>query len=122
MPDFAPSDMRALIGKVIKASPSDIRFVAQRLHDHAFEPRMSPEETRAFARELGHENLDALCAAVGLPPHVAERWERFGLSAEMKQVFALIADQRRRLVEAVEEFETMTHVGIDDFLRERGLL
>lgn len=122
MPDFTPPDMRSLIGRVIKASPSDIRLVAQRLHDHAFEPRMSAEQTRAFVRELGYESLHAFCEALGLPPHIAERWDRFGVSGEMKQMFALLADQRSRLAAAIEQFEASTHVGIDDFLRERGLL
>ena len=40
----------------------------------------------------------------------------------MKQVFALLIEQRRQLVDAVSEFEAMTHVGIDDFMRERGLI
>lgn len=122
MPNFAPPDVRSLIGKVMNASPSDIRLVAQRLHDHAFEPRMSAAETRAFVGELGYESLHAFCEAIGLPPHIADRWDRFGVSGEMKQVFALLADQRSRLAAAIEEFESSTHVGIDDFLRERGLI
>lgn len=122
MPEFAPPDVRSLLGKVMKAAPSDIKLVAQRLHDHAFEPRVSAEATRAFVRELGYEDLHAFCEAIGLPPHIADRWDRFGLSGEMKQVFALMVEQRRRLAEAVEEFESMTHVGVDDFMRERGLI
>lgn len=122
MPEFGPPDVRSLLGKVMRASPSDIKLVAQRLHDHAFEPRMSAGATRAFVRELGYESLHAFCEAVGLPPHVADRWDRFGVSGEMKQIFTLLAAQRRRLAEAVEEFESMTHVGIDEFLRERGLI
>lgn len=122
MPAPGPSDVRNLITKVMGASPADIRLVAQRLHDHAFERRLSPEETRQVVRDLGYDSLEAFCAHIGLPPHIAERWGRFGVSGEMRQVFSLLADQRRRLAEAVAEFEAMTHVGIDDFLRERGLI
>lgn len=122
MADFTPPDMRALLGKVMNASPLDIRFVAQRLHDHAFEPRLPAEATRAFVRELGYEDLHAFCAAIGLPPHIADRWDRFGLSGEMRQVLVHMTDERKRLAQAIEEFESITHVGIDDFLRERGLL
>lgn len=122
MAEFSPPDIRSLIGKVIKASPSDIRFMAQRLHDHAFEERMSAATMRALVRELGHADIAAFCAAVGLPRHVAERWDRFGLSAEMQQVLAFMVAERRRLAAAVEDFESATHVGIDDFLRERDLI
>ncbi|TPI33494.1 hypothetical protein FJW08_05865 [Mesorhizobium sp. B3-2-1] len=122
MPAFDPSDVKALFGKVMGASPSDIKLVAQRLHDHAFEPRMSAEEIRQLVVSLGYDSLDAFCSGIGLPAHIAERWSRFGVSGEMKQVFALLAGQRRRVAEAIAEFESMTHVGVEDFLRERGLI
>ena len=122
MPAFDPSDVRALFSKVMGASPSDIKLVAQRLHDHAFEPRMSAEETRLLVVSLDYDSLDAFCADIGLPAHIAERWSRFGVSGEMKQVFTLLAAQRKRVAEAIAEFESMTHVGVEDFLRERGLI
>jgi len=122
MPAFDPSDVKSLFSKVLGASPSDIKLVAQRLHDHAFEPRTSAEETRQLVAELGYSSLDAFCADIGLPAHIAERWGRFGVSGEMRQVLVLLAGQRKRVAEAVEEFEAMTHVGVEDFLRERGLI
>ncbi|MER8463783.1 hypothetical protein [Mesorhizobium sp. M1396] len=122
MPAFDPSDVKTLFSKVMGASPSDIKLVAQRLHDHAFEPRMSAEETKQLVVGLGYDSLDAFCADIGLPLHIAERWSRFGVSGEMKQVFTLLAAQRKRVAEAIAEFESMTHVGVEDFLRERGLI
>lgn len=122
MPTLNPSELRSVIGKVMPSSPSDIRLFAERLRDHALVPRMSPEETRAFVAELGYDSVEAFCSAIGLPAHIARRWDRFGVSSEMKQVFALLADQRKRMADAVDEFESMTHVGIDDFLRERGVI
>jgi hypothetical protein len=122
MPPFGPSEVMALCSKVIGTAPSDIKLVAQRLHDHAFEPRLSAEDTRDLVTELGFEDLDAFCAGLGLPSHIAERWARFGVSHEMKQVIKLLAAQRRRTAEAVAEFESMTHVGVEDFLRERGVI
>lgn len=122
MPAFDPSDVKTLFSKVMGASPSDIRLVAQRLHDHAFEPRMSADETKQLVVGLGYDSLDAFCADIGLPAHIAERWSRFGVSGEMKQVFTLLAAHRKRVAEAIAEFEAMTHVGVEDFLRERGLI
>ena len=122
MPPFQPSEVRNFVSRLMGASPADIRLMAQRLHDHAFEQRMSPADTKPFVRELGYESLEAFCADIGLPAHIAERWGRFGVSGEMRQVFTLLASQRQRMAEAIAEFEEMTHVGIDDFLRERGLI
>lgn len=122
MPDFNPENVRSLVSKVMRASPSDVRLIAQRLHDHALEERMSSEAAKAFVAELGYGSLEAFCADIGLPAHIAERWGRFGVSGEMRQVFTLLAEQRRKMAEAIAEFEAMTHVGIEDFLRERGLL
>ena len=122
MPAFNSSELRSVIGKVMSSSPSDIRLFAERLRDHALYERMSGEETRAFVADLGYDSIEAFCSAIGLPAHIARRWERFGVSSEMKQVFALLIEQRRQLADAVSEFEAMTHVGIDDFMRERGLI
>ena len=122
MPSFNLSEFRTVVGKVMGASPADIRIAAERLRDHALETRMSPAETRAFVAGFGYDSLDSFCAAIGLPAHIARRWDRFGVSSEMRQVFSLLIAQRRRMAEAVEEFESMTHVGVDDFLRERGLI
>ena len=122
MPAFDASSVKTLLNKVMAASPADIKLVAQRLHDHAFEPRLSADDTKEFIAGLGYENIEAFCADIGLPAHIAERWSRFGVSGEMRQVFTLLASQRRKMAQAIDEFESMTHVGIDDFLRDRGLI
>jgi hypothetical protein len=122
MPAFGPSEVMEFCSKVIGAAPSDIKLVAQRLHDHAFEPRLSAEGTKDIITELGYENLETFCADLGLSSHIAERWSRFGISHEMKQVITLLVAQRRRMAEAVAEFEDMTHVGVEDFLRDRGVI
>ncbi|WP_367714409.1 hypothetical protein AB2N04_00460 (plasmid) [Nitratireductor sp. GISD-1A_MAKvit] len=119
-----PPRVSSLINKVLANAPqpNDIRLLAQRLHDHALEPRSTPEETQALVADLGYKNIAAFCEAAGLPGHLADRWERFGISGEMRQVLLLLAAQRRAMVEAVREFEATTHVGLDDFMRERGLI
>ncbi|WP_378941426.1 hypothetical protein [Mesorhizobium sp. ANAO-SY3R2] len=122
MPEFHPSNVRSLVGKVMGTSPSDFRLLVQRIHDHAVEERMSPEAAKAFVAELGYDSLEAFCIDIGLPAHIAERWGRFGVSGEMRQVFTLLAAQRRKMAEAIAEFESMTHVGVEDFLRDRGLI
>ena len=116
MPPF-PAEVLTILNRVIGSSPADLR-----LHDHALEERMSGEELRSALEKLGYRTVAEFCAELDIPPHVAERWERFGVSVEMKQVFTFLIDQRKRFVEAVKEFEAITHVGLEDFLRSRGVL
>lgn len=117
-----PSDVKSILSKVMRASPSDVLMIAERLHDSALEERMSPKDVAALGARLGYTDLDSFGDALGVPRSTVERWKRFGASAEMRQLLTLIVDQRLRMKAAVKEFEEMTHVGLDDFFRERGLL
>ncbi|MGH7005735.1 MAG: hypothetical protein ACREIP_17460 [Alphaproteobacteria bacterium] len=121
MPPF-PNEVRSILNRVMGSSPADLRLVAQRLHDHALEERMPVDEVRSQLAQLGYTNIADFCRDLELPAHVAERWERFGVSAEMKQVFRMLINQRRKFAEAAAEFEAITHVGLLDFLRSRGVL
>lgn len=118
------SDIRHALAKAITTfpSPNDLRLVAQRLVDHAVEPRLSPADIDAMVQELGYRDLDGFCRDVGLPGHIAERWKRFGVSSEMGQIFTFLVQQRRRVRDAVDEFESTRHVGLDEFFSERGLI
>jgi hypothetical protein len=40
----------------------------------------------------------------------------------MKQVFGMLISQRKKFADAAAEFEAITHVGLTDFLRSRGVL
>jgi hypothetical protein len=117
-------DIRQVLAKAIYTlpTPSDLKLVAQRFVDHAVEPRLSASEVRAVVQDLGYPDLDAFCRDVGLPEHIIERWKRFGISSEMGQVFAFLCLQRQRVREAVDEFESTRHVGLDEFFRDRGLI
>lgn len=117
-----PENLPVSVGRTLGRIPADIRLVVQRFHDHAVDPRLSPKDTSALVRELGFADISAFCEALGLPDHLAERWSRFGISNEMNAVLRYMVAQRRAVADAVEEFESMTHVGIDDFMRERGLI
>lgn len=111
-----------LVKSLIDTSPGDMRMLLQRFRDHALEERFSAEDTELLLNKLGYDGIQAFCADAGLPDHVAERWSRFGISFEMKQVLLFMLAQRRRVQEAVAEFEDTTHVGLDDFMQERGLV
>ena len=116
------TEKTTIVDRVLSGAPTDVRLLAQRFRDHALEPRCSAAETRELVAGLGYESIEAFCAAAGLPAHLADRWARFGISGEMRQVLLMMASQRRAVVAAVEDFEASTHVGLDDFMRERGVL
>lgn len=117
-----PAEIKTILNRVMVSSPSDIKLVAQRIHDHAVTDRMSSQDMEQTLSELGYPSIRAFCRDAGLPAHVAERWERFGIAADMQQVLTHMVTERRRFLEAVEAFESMTHVGLTDFLRDRGIL
>lgn len=118
------NDLRQVLAKAICTlpSPNDLRLVAQRFVDHAVEPRLSTAEADMLAQDLGYADLEGFCRDVQLPEHIIERWKRFGISSEMGQVLAFFVLQRRRVRDAVDEFESTRNVGLDDFFEERGLV
>lgn len=111
-----------LFDKIIGISPSDVSLLGRRFYDHVVERRTSPEETQTLLSECGYDSVEAFCADIGMPAHIAHRWSRFGISGEMYRVLLHMRDRRQEMSEAVSDFESMTHVGIDEFLRDRGLL
>ena len=108
--------------RVVNVSPSDIGLITRRVYDHVIERRMSPEETQELVKDCGYDSIEDFCAAIGMPMHVARRWARFGISGEMNLVLRQMRDSQRRMAEAIRDFKSMTHVEVDDFLRERGVL
>ena len=95
----------------------------KRINDHvSVSPQINPEDVAAIVRDLGYPDLESFCGDVGLPDHITERWKRFGISSEMSHIFAFLCLQRTRVRDAVEEFESTRHVGLDEFFEERGLI
>lgn len=117
-----PMQVPNIVKRVLDSSPSDLRLFAHKLHDHATEERMSPADVNANLAQLGYANIADFCRDLDVPSHVAEHWERFGVSAEMRQVFQLMIKKHNRFAAAVAEFEAITHVGLEQFLKGRGVL
>ncbi|MEP3435512.1 MAG: hypothetical protein ABJN75_01800 [Hoeflea sp.] len=117
-----PMQVPNIVKRVLESSPSDLRLLAHRLHDHATEDRMSPADVKSSLAQLGYDDIADFCRDLDMPSHVAEHWQRFGVSGEMRQVFRLMIKQRDRFAAAVAEFETITHVGLEQFLKGRGVL
>jgi len=113
------TEVGGILNKLAESSPRDIQLVAERFHDHAIEDRMTASDLRALLVELGYSSVSDFCGAAGIPLHVAKRWERFGVSLEMRAVLMMMQSQRKRFEQATHEFEAITHVGLVDFLRSR---
>jgi len=117
-----PTPLKTILNHVMTSSPDDVRIAAQRLRDHLIAERMPPEELRLALGELGFHSIAEFCQEAGIAPHILERWENFGVAEDMRQILAYMITERRRFVQAVEEFERVTHVGLMDFLRGRDIL
>lgn len=115
------NEVGGILSKLAESSPRDIQLVAERLHDHAIDERMSAPELKALLGELGYSDIFSFCEAAGIASHVAKRWERFGVSSEMRAVLIMLQAQNQRFRDATNEFEAITHVGLVDFLRGRKI-
>jgi len=113
------TEVGGILTRLAESSPRDIQFVAERLHDHAVEERMSATDLGVVLNELGYSDISNFCEAADIPVHVAKRWERFGVSAEMRAVLLMMQAQKRHFEQVTNEFEAITHVGLLDFLRSR---
>lgn len=113
------NEVGGFLTKIAESSPRDIQLFAERLHDHAVEERMSASDLRVALLVLGYSSIADFCDAAGIPTHVAKRWERFGVSSEMRAVLLMMLAQRQQFDQATREFEAITHVGLVDFLRSR---
>jgi len=117
-----PTPLKTILNHVMTSSPDDVRIAAQRLRDHLIAERMPPEELRTALSELGFQSIAEFCQEAGIASHIQERWESFGVAEDMRQILAYMIAERRRFVQAVEEFERVTHVGLMDFLQNRNIL
>lgn len=117
-----PIPVRGILNKFSEASPRDFHLLAERFHDHAIEERMSVEALSRRIVQLGFPSILAFCEAAKIPPHVAKRWERFGVSPEMEAVLSLMLLRQEKLESVVQEFEAITHVGLIDFLKSRSAI
>jgi len=117
-----PTPLKTILNHVMTSSPDDMRVAAQRLHDHLVAERMPPEELRLALSELGFQSIAEFCQEAGIAPHILERWESFGVAEDMRQILTYMIAEHHRFVQAVEEFEKVTHVGLMDFLRGRNIL
>ena len=113
------TEFGGMLTRLAEASPRDIQFVAERLHDHTVEERMSAADLKALLSELGYSSISNFCEMADIPLHVAKRWERFGVSSEMRAVLLMMQAQKRHFEQVTNEFEAITHVGLLDFLRSR---
>jgi hypothetical protein len=101
--------------------PGDLGLVMERLHTHALKPRLSPEEFRRTVGDLGFASPEDFAQRIGLGPSTLRSWLRFGLSHDAAQLLLALAGYRRRLKEAMADFEACTQVPIESFFEDHKL-
>jgi len=100
---------------------SDVRLMYARMHNHAISPRLSPEKLLEIVNRLGFKDVRAFGDKIGLEPHIAESWARFGISHDAAMLLQALLDYRNRLNDAMQDFERNTQIPLDIFFEEHQL-
>jgi hypothetical protein len=116
-----PPDLSRIVDRAFRFSPGDIRHVFDRIHAHAVEPRMSPEELRESIQALGYASVHEFGRVVGLPMRTIDAWMRLGVPQESAQLVRAMLAMRDRFHQAAEELDQYTNVGLADHLRDKKL-
>jgi hypothetical protein len=116
-----PPDLSRIVDRAFRFSPGDIRHVLDRIHAHAVEPRMSPDELRDAVQALGYASVHEFGRVVGLPMRTIDAWMRLGVPQESAQLVRAMLAMRDRFQQAAEELDQYTNVGLADYLRDRKL-
>jgi hypothetical protein len=101
--------------------PSDVRHMLARVENHAISPRLPPEELAAIVNALGFATVQAFGARIGLEPHIAESWARYGISHDAALLLRALLDYRTRLNDAMQDFERSTQIPLDIFFEDHQL-
>jgi hypothetical protein len=101
--------------------PSDVRLMYARMHNHAISPRMPPEKLLEIVRALGFATVEDFGAKIGLERRTAESWARYGISHDAALLLQALLDYRKRLNDAMQDFERNTQIPLDIFFDEHQL-
>lgn len=123
-----PRDARDMAGNLerlvrdsLRFRPSDIRHALERVHSHVVKPRMSPGELRAVVKGLGFDSVEAFGDQIGIERRTSESWARYGLSRDAAQLLLALLNYRRRLLDAMDDFEKTTQIPLDGFFENQQL-
>jgi hypothetical protein len=101
--------------------PSDVRHMLARVHNHAISPRMPPEKLLDIVKALGFATVESFGARIGLEPHIAESWARYGISHDAALLLEALLSYRTRLNDAMQDFERSTQIPLDSFFDDHQL-
>ena len=78
-------------------------------------------DDRSFFRLLGFETVEAFGDQIGLERRTSESWARYGLSRDAAQLLLALLNYRRRLLDAMDDFEKTTQIPLDGFFENQQL-
>jgi hypothetical protein len=101
--------------------PSDLGLVLERFRTHLVMRRMEPAEFRATVRDLGFASLDEFAHRIKLPLRTVDSWAKFGVAHDTAQLLLALLGYRKRLEEAIADFDFHTNIGLADFFEDHQL-
>ena len=102
--------------------PADPRHALRRIHAHLVAPRLSGEDFGLIIKAMGYDSIYDFAAEFDLPVQSVEDWRSAGMTFESAQLLRGLAKLKMDTNDAVLEFDSYTHVGLEDFFKERNLI
>ncbi len=102
--------------------PPDPRQALRRIHAHLVAPRLSGEEFAAIVDAMGYDSIYEFAEDYNLPKESIEDWRNLGMSYECAQLLRGIAELKTNIRDTVVEFDSYTHVGLEEFFKDRKIL
>lgn len=102
--------------------PPDPRQALRRIHAHLVAPRLSGEEYAAIVKAMGYGSIYDFAADYNLPKESVEDWRNVGMSYECAQLLRGIAELKMNIRDTVVEFDSYTHVGLEEFFKDRKII
>lgn len=114
-------NIRQFAQNTLQFRPSDLRLVLERVKNHVTHPRMPASQLREIVNCLGFETVEDFGRHIGLEPATAESWARYGLSRDAAQLLLALLEYRFRLQSAMDDFEKLTQIPLDQFFDSHAL-
>lgn len=102
--------------------PPDPRQALRRIHAHLVAPRLSGDEFAAIVEAMGYDSIYDFASDYDLPKESVEDWRSVGMSYESAQLLRGLAKMKMNIRDTIIEFDSYTHVGLEDFFKDRNVI
>ena len=71
---------------------------------------------------MGYDSIYDFASDYDLPKESVEDWRSVGMSYESAQLLRGLAKMKMNIRDTIIEFDSYTHVGLEDFFKDRNVI